>query len=49
MEVSLRVRNFDAAFYNALKSGGTKAAREIEQNMVRADKAKVWLEDLFKD
>ncbi|MGA7731605.1 MAG: ATP-binding protein [Chloroflexia bacterium] len=49
MEVVLRVRTFDTNFYNALKSTGTKPSREIEQNVVRADKAKVSLEDLFND
>ena len=49
MEVVLRVRTFDTNFYAALKSAPTKAAREIEGNIVRAEKAKVSLEDLFGD
>jgi DNA helicase HerA-like ATPase len=47
MEVVLRVRTFDTNFYNALKSAPTKAAQEIEGNIVHAEKAKVSLEDLF--
>jgi hypothetical protein len=46
---SPRVRTFDTNFYAALKSAPTRTAREIEQNVVRADKAKVSLEDLFND
>ena len=46
MEVVLRVRNFDTDFYNALKST-PKAAQEIEANVVKAEKSKLSLEDLF--
>ncbi|MEO8285819.1 MAG: ATP-binding protein [Chloroflexota bacterium] len=49
MEVVLRVRTFDQNFYKALQTGGTKAARAVEENIVKADKAKVSLEDLFGD
>jgi DNA helicase HerA-like ATPase len=48
MEVVLRVRNFDTEFYNALKST-PKAAQEIDANVVKAEKAKLSLEDLFGD
>ncbi len=48
MEVVLRVRNFDTDFYNALKST-PKAAQEIEANVVKAEKSKLSLEDLFGD
>ena len=46
MEVVMRVRNFDTDFYNALKST-PKAAQEIEANVVKSEKAKLSLEDLF--
>jgi uncharacterized protein YjbK len=47
MEIVLRIRTFDTNFYAALKSAPTKAAREIEQNVVRAEKTNVSLEDQF--
>jgi uncharacterized protein len=47
MEVVLRVRTFDANFYKSLHSPGTKEAKRVEENVVRAEKEKLSLEDLF--
>ena len=47
MEVVLRVRTFDANFYKSLHSPGTKEAKRVEENIVRAEKEKLSLEDLF--
>ena len=49
MEVVLRVRTFDQNFYKSLGGAGTKAARSVEENVVKAEKEKVSLEDLFGD
>jgi DNA helicase HerA-like ATPase len=49
MEVVLRVRSFDAEFYRSLQAGNTPAAKSIEENIVKAEKAKTTLEDLFGD
>ena len=49
MEVVLRVRTFDQSFYKALGGAGTKSARTVEENLVKAEKGKVSLEDLFGD
>jgi DNA helicase HerA-like ATPase len=47
MEVVMRVRSFDTAFYKALQEGESAVAREIGENVVKADKGRVRLEDLF--
>jgi hypothetical protein len=47
MEVVLRVRSFDANFYKSLGAPGSKAARSVEENLVKSEKAKLTLEDLF--
>jgi DNA helicase HerA-like ATPase len=47
MEVVLRVRSFDANFYKSLGATGSKAARSIEENLVKSERAKLSLEDLF--
>ena len=47
MEVVLRVRSFDADFYKSLSSGNTTASRRIEENLVKSDKGKATLEELF--
>jgi DNA helicase HerA-like ATPase len=49
MEVVLRVRTFDQSFYQSLGGASTKATRSVEENVVKAEKAKVSLEDLFGD
>ncbi|HUP28342.1 MAG TPA: ATPase, partial [Chloroflexia bacterium] len=49
MEVVLRVRSFDANFYRSLQSADTSAGRSIGENIVKSEKAKVSLEDLFGD
>jgi DNA helicase HerA-like ATPase len=49
MEVVLRVRSFDTAFYKSLQAGNTQAAKSIGENIVKAEKAKTSLEDLFGD
>jgi hypothetical protein len=49
MEVVLRVRSFDAEFYRSLQAGNTPAARSIGENIIKAEKAKTTLEDLFGD
>jgi DNA helicase HerA-like ATPase len=47
MEVVLRVRSFDADFYKSLSAGNSPAGKRIEENLVKAEKAKTTLEDLF--
>jgi DNA helicase HerA-like ATPase len=47
MEVVVRVRSFDQALYKSLSEGNSRPARSIEENLVKADKAKASLEDLF--
>jgi DNA helicase HerA-like ATPase len=47
MEVVLRVRSFDADFYKSLSAGNSPAGKRIEENLVKAEKAKGTLEDLF--
>ena len=47
MEVVLRVRSFDANFYKSLSAPGSKAARSVDENLVKSEKAKLSLEDLF--
>jgi hypothetical protein len=47
MEVVLRVRSFDSNFYKSLGAPGSKAARSVEENLVKSEKAKLSLEDLF--
>jgi DNA helicase HerA-like ATPase len=47
MEVVLRVRSFDANFYRSLGAPGSKAARSVEENLVKSEKDKLTLEDLF--
>jgi DNA helicase HerA-like ATPase len=49
MEVVLRVRSFDAEFYRSLQTGNTPVAKSIGENIVKAEKAKTTLEDLFGD
>ena len=49
MEVVLRVRSFDTELYKALQATGTPAARSIDENLVKAEKGKTALEDLFGD
>lgn len=49
MEVVLRVRTFDQSFYKSLGGAGSKTSRTVEENVVKADKGKVSLEDLFGD
>lgn len=49
MEVVLRVRSFDTAFYNSLQASGGSVAKSIGENIVKAEKGKVSLEDLFND
>lgn len=47
MEVVLRVRSFDTAFYKSLQAGDSSAAKSVGENLVKSEKAKVSLEDLF--
>jgi uncharacterized protein len=47
MEVVLRVRSFDAAFYASLQSGSSPAGRRIAENIVKSEQSKASLEDLF--
>lgn len=47
MEVVLRVRSFDQAFYSSLQSANTSASKSIGENIVKSEKGKVNLEDLF--
>jgi DNA helicase HerA-like ATPase len=47
MEVVLRVRSFDADFYKSLSSGNTPGGKRIDENLVKSEKAKATLEDLF--
>jgi uncharacterized protein len=47
MEVVLRVRSFDANFYKSLGAPGGKAARSVGENIVKSEKDKLTLEDLF--
>ncbi len=47
MEVVMRVRSFDTEFYKSLQDGGSQVAREVGENVVKAEKGKVKLEDLF--
>jgi DNA helicase HerA-like ATPase len=49
MEVVLRVRSFDQEFYKSLTAGNSSASRRVEENLVKSDKAKGTLEDLFGD
>ncbi len=52
MEVVLRVRSFDNDFYRSLTTGPatpTKLARNIEENIVKSEKAKTSLESLFDE
>jgi uncharacterized protein len=49
MEVVLRVRSFDANFYNSLQSANASASKSIGENIVKSEKGKVSLEDLFGD
>ena len=49
MEVVLRVRSFDAALYESLKATGTPTARSIGENLVKSEKSKPSLEDLFEE
>jgi DNA helicase HerA-like ATPase len=47
MEVVLRVRSFDQAFYSSLQLANTSASKSIGENIVKSEKGKVSLEDLF--
>jgi hypothetical protein len=47
MEVVLRVRSFDQAFYSSLQSANTSVSKGIGENLVKSEKGKVSLEDLF--
>lgn len=47
MEVVLRVRSFDTEFYRSLELGGGRVAKSIGENIVKAEKSKATLEDLF--
>jgi DNA helicase HerA-like ATPase len=49
MEVVLRVRSFDQGLYKSLQDSGTPVGKSVGENIVKADKAKVSLEDLFGD
>jgi uncharacterized protein len=49
MEVVLRVRSFDAQLYKSLEVAGTAVAKSIPQNMIKEERAKPSLEDLFGD
>jgi hypothetical protein len=49
MEVVLRVRSFDSNFYNSLQSANTSAGKSIGENIVKSEKGKARLEDLFPE
>jgi len=43
------VRSFDQAFYSSLQLANTSASKSIGENIVKSEKGKVSLEDLFGD
>lgn len=47
MEVVLRVRSFDQGFYQSLRADGSQASQRIGENIIKAEKAKTSLTDLF--
>jgi DNA helicase HerA-like ATPase len=47
MEVVLRVRSFDANFYKSLQAGDKQVAKSVGENIIKSEKGKVSLEDLF--
>jgi DNA helicase HerA-like ATPase len=49
MEVVLRVRSFDEGLYKSLQADGSKAAKEVGENIVKEEKGKRSLEDIFGD
>jgi uncharacterized protein len=49
MEVVLRVRSFDAAFYASLQSGNSPVGRRIAENIIKSEQSGASLEDLFGD
>jgi hypothetical protein len=49
MEVVMRVRSFDAEFYRSLQSGSSPVARSVGENLVKSDRARTSLQDLWPD
>jgi DNA helicase HerA-like ATPase len=49
MEVVLRVRSFDTNLYRSLQSGRSSAARSVGENLVKSEKSRTALQDLWPD
>ena len=49
MEVVLRVRSFDTNLYRSLQSGRSSAARSVGENLVKSEKSRTTLQDLWPD